>query len=125
MCAATSRFPSCPAAGGPGRAVPRGATADLWTERLHLTGAEAVATYSAGPQAGFPAITRHTYGSGTTWYVASHPDPATLTAVLDRLRAEAAVQPEADAPAGIEVVRRRGTGAGYLFLIDHIGEGGE
>ncbi|WEH12548.1 beta-galactosidase [Streptomyces sp. VNUA24] len=105
--------------------VPPGATADLWTERLHLTGAEAVATYSDGPLTGVPAITRHTYGSGTAWYVATHPDPATLTAVLDRMRREAGVHPEADAPAGVEVVRRYGTDADYLFLIDHAGEGAE
>ncbi|BBC31142.1 Beta-galactosidase [Streptomyces graminofaciens] len=105
--------------------VPQGATADLWTERLRLTGAEAVATYADGPLAGVPAITRHAYGSGTAWYVATHPDPATLSAVLEHLRREADVRPEHEAPAGIEVVRRRGAKADYLFLIDHAGQGAE
>ncbi|MEE1764838.1 beta-galactosidase, partial [Streptomyces sp. SP18BB07] len=105
--------------------VPQDATADLWTERLRLAGAEAVATYADGPLAGVPAITRHSYGSGTAWYLATHPDPTTLATVLERIREEAGVRPEHDVPAGIEVVRRRGAEADYLFLIDHAGHGAE
>ncbi|MDX3733525.1 beta-galactosidase [Streptomyces caniscabiei] len=105
--------------------VPQEATADLWTERLRLTGAEAIATYADGPLADIPAITRHSYGSGTAWYLATHPDPATLAAVLERVRQDAGVRPEREVPAGVEVVRRRGTDADYLFLIDHAGHGAE
>ncbi|MEU0900543.1 beta-galactosidase [Streptomyces massasporeus] len=105
--------------------VPQGATADLWTERIRLAGAEAVAAYADGPLAGVPAITRHAYGSGTAWYVATHPDPTTLAAVLVRIRQDAGVRPEAEVPAGVEVVRRRGTDADYLFLIDHAGRGAD
>jgi beta-galactosidase len=105
--------------------IPENATADLWTERLRLTGAEAVATYADGSLAGVPAITRHDYGSGTAWYVATHPDPTTVAALLERIGQEAGVRPEHRAPAGIEVVRRRGTDADYLFLIDHAGHGAE
>ncbi|MFF0160678.1 beta-galactosidase [Streptomyces sp. NPDC005263] len=103
--------------------VPQGATADLWTEHLRLAGAEAVATYADGPLTGVPAITRHTYRSGTAWYVATHPDPATLAAVLGHICQEAGVRPEHEVPDGVEVVRRRGTDADYLFLIDHAGHG--
>ncbi|MFF8015361.1 beta-galactosidase [Streptomyces sp. NPDC007929] len=110
---------------GLGGQVPQDATADLWTERLRLTGAEAVATYADGPLAGVPAITRHTYGSGTAWYIATHPDPTTLAAVLNRIREEAGVRSEHDVPVGVEVVRRRGAEADYLFLIDHAGKGAE
>ncbi|MFH8655196.1 beta-galactosidase [Streptomyces afghaniensis] len=105
--------------------VPQDATADLWTERIRLTGAEAVAAYADGPLAGVPAVTRHAYGSGTAWYVATHPDPTSLAAVLERIRQEAGVRPEREVPAGVEVVRRRGTDADYLFFIDHAGQGAE
>ncbi|MFI7296177.1 beta-galactosidase [Streptomyces sp. NPDC050121] len=105
--------------------VPQDATADLWTERLRLTGAEAVATYADGPLAGVPAITRNAYGSGTAWYIATHPDSTTLSAVLERIRQDAGVHPEREVPAGVEVVRRRGADADYLFLIDHAGHGAE
>lgn len=105
--------------------VAPGATADLWSERVRLTGAQAVASHADGPLAGHPAVTRHRHGDGTAWYLATHPDQDTLAALLDRIRQDAGVTPEHDAPAGIEVVRRRGAEADYLFLIDHTGKGAE
>ncbi|MEU6915239.1 beta-galactosidase [Streptomyces olindensis] len=105
--------------------VPPDATAGLWTEHIRLAGAESVARYADGVLAGVPAITRHSYGSGTAWYLATQPDPATLAAVLERMRQEAGVRPEREVPPGIEVVRRCGTDADYLFLIDHAGQGAE
>ncbi|MDQ0753555.1 beta-galactosidase [Streptomyces africanus] len=105
--------------------VPPGATADLWSERLRLAGADAIASYTDGSLAGVPAVTRHHHGNGTAWYVATRPDPATLAALIDRIRQDAGIQPERDAPAGVEVVRRRGTDADYLFLIDHTGKGAQ
>jgi beta-galactosidase len=105
--------------------VPPGATADLWSERVRVQadGAEVVASFADGPLAGIPAVTRH----GRAWYLATHPDPATLAALLARITADAGVRPaHAHAvPAGVETVRRRGTDADYLFLIDHTGSGAE
>ncbi|WP_330350922.1 beta-galactosidase [Streptomyces sp. NBC_00582] len=105
--------------------VPVGATADLWSERIQLTGAQAVALYADGPLSGHPAVTRHRHGDGIAWYVATHPDQDTLAALLHRIRQDADVTPEHEAPAGIEVVRRRGPVADYLFLVDHTGKGAE
>lgn len=105
--------------------VPPGTTADLWSERVRLVGARPVASYADGPLAGHPAVTSHQHGSGTAWYLATHPDPDTLAGLLHRIRREADVAPEHQTPAGIEVVRRRGTEADYLFLIDHAGKGTE
>ncbi|WP_329303282.1 beta-galactosidase [Streptomyces sp. NBC_00659] len=105
--------------------VPPGATATLWSERVRLNGAEAVATYTDGPLAGVPAVTRNNHGQGTAWYVATLPDADTLTALLDRVRAEAGVAGAGDTPPGVEIVRRRGRDADYVFLIDHAGRGAE
>ncbi|MGW1168394.1 beta-galactosidase [Streptomyces sp. NPDC002550] len=106
-------------------AVPDGATGTLWSERLRLEGAEAVATYADGPLSGIPAVTRRPHGTGTAWYLATLPDPATLAALLGRVRGEAGVEPVRTAPPGVEVVRRRGPQADYLFVIDHAGQGAE
>jgi beta-galactosidase len=100
-----------------------GGTATLWSERVRLTGAQALDSYTEGPLAGVPAVTRHAYGAGTAWYLATRPDPATLAELLTRIRTEAGVEPVAAAPPGVEAVRRRGPHAEYLFLIDHSGRG--
>ncbi|MDX6352035.1 MAG: beta-galactosidase [Streptomyces sp.] len=106
--------------------VPPGARADLWSERVRPVGAEVVASYADGSLAGLPAITRRGYGAGgSAWYVATHPDTATLAALLARVCEEAGVRPEKAAAPGLEVVRRRGTDADYVFLIDHTGNGAE
>lgn len=96
-----------------------GGTGTLWSERVGLSGAEAVASYTSGPLAGGPAVTRNSLGSGAGWYVATLPDPTTLAALLDRIRAEAGVEPVRRTPRGVEAVLRRGPDADYLFLINH------
>ncbi|WP_179201977.1 beta-galactosidase, partial [Streptomyces caniscabiei] len=96
-----------------------GGTASLWSERVALAGAEEVTSYTSGPLTGIPAVTRHTHGSGTAWYVATRPDPTTLAALLDRVREEAGVTSVRPTPEGVEAALRRGTEADYLFLINH------
>ncbi|KKD05515.1 beta-galactosidase [Streptomyces sp. WM6386] len=102
-----------------------GGTARLWSERVRLAGAEAITTYTTGPLADVPAVTRNSFGTGTTWYLATQPDPATLAALLDRIRTEAGVMPVLSAPEGVEAVLRRGADADYLFLINHTGASAE
>jgi beta-galactosidase len=103
-----------------------GGRASLWSERVRLDGAEAVTTYTDGPLAGVPAVTRHTYGAGRTWYLATLPDAGTLAALLERVRTEAGVRPVVNGLTdGVEAVRRRGTDADYVFLLDHTGQGAE
>ncbi|WP_427918766.1 beta-galactosidase [Streptomyces sp. cg40] len=102
-----------------------GGTASLWSERLRLEGAEAVLSYTEGPLADVPAVTRHAYGRGTAWYLATRPDATTLASLLACIRTEADVEPVRIAPEGVEVVRRRSPSADYLFLIDHVGKGAE
>ncbi|MEU5180052.1 beta-galactosidase [Streptomyces longwoodensis] len=114
-------FPLLP---GETRALTGGGTATLWSERVRLAGARTVTAYADGPLAGVPAVTRHAHGEGTAWYVATHPDAATLGELLLGMCAEAGVRPVLDGvPEGVEAVRRRGEDADYLFLIDHGGDG--
>jgi beta-galactosidase len=103
--------------------VPPGATAALWSERVRLAGADEVARFADGSLAGVPAVTRRGLGDGCAWYIATSPDAATLAALLHRICQEAGAQPDREVPPGVEVVRRRGAEADYLFLIDHDGTG--
>ncbi|MCW6003639.1 beta-galactosidase [Micromonospora sp. CPCC 205371] len=92
-------------------------TADVWTERLVLAGAEPVRRYLDGPAAGEPAVTRHRFGTGSAWYVSTRLNGRDLDAVL----AEAGLVPRAGLPDGVELVRRVGDSASYLIAINHTG----
>ncbi|GGX45955.1 beta-galactosidase [Streptomyces chartreusis] len=96
-----------------------GGTGTLWSERVRLSGAEPVESYTTGPLTGVPAVTRHRLGAGTSWYLATLPDEPTLAVLLDRIRTEAGVRPVRETAPGVEAVLRRGPDADYLFLINH------
>ncbi|GAA2766495.1 hypothetical protein GCM10010103_55360 [Streptomyces paradoxus] len=45
----------------------------LWSERVRLTSAEAIASYAGGPLAGVPAVARNAHGTGVAWYLTTRP----------------------------------------------------
>ncbi|MGI8645886.1 MAG: beta-galactosidase, partial [Nocardioides sp.] len=94
-----------------------GATADVWTERLDLRGAEQVSSYSDGPLPGVPALTSNRAGDGQAWYLATRVDAAGTEALVRHLCEVAGVTVH-DQP-GVEVVRRHGTETSYLFVLNH------
>ncbi|WP_083941737.1 beta-galactosidase [Sanguibacter suarezii] len=95
-------------------------SADLWTEKTHLTGAQAVAVHDDGALAGLPAVTRNAVGSGSAWYSATRFEEAGTAALVEAVLADAGVTGEIEAPAGVEVVRRHGAdGASFLFVLNH------
>jgi beta-galactosidase len=97
-----------------------GSGADVWTEHLHLAGAESVATYVDGPAAGMPAVTRNRAGAGAAWYVATRLEPAATDRLLDRVLAEAGVRTLGGRDADLERVRRvADDGRSWLFALNH------
>jgi beta-galactosidase len=98
-----------------------GGTADVWTEDLRLSGAEAIVSYVDGPMPGKPAVTRHSVGAGVAWYVATRTDVDTTARLVARMVSEAGVRPVVDAPAGVEVQRRRSDSGSWLFVLNHTG----
>jgi len=93
----------------------------IWTDDIRLRDAEAFASYADGPAAGKPAITRNRVGAGTAWYVSTALDGAALKALLARI---GVVQPAiAGLPEKVEVVRRVGTEAEYVTVINHGDDG--
>lgn len=101
-------------------ALDDGGTGQIWSEHVHLAGAQALARFADYPLEGIPALTRNPAGSGSAWYLATFPDDAGLERLLDSLLAESGVVPAAVAGAGVEVVRRLAAdGGAYLFAINH------
>ncbi|MDY0908461.1 beta-galactosidase [Microbacterium sp. CFBP9034] len=111
-----------PVAAGTPLTLSSGATAGLWSERARITTAEVEASFTDGPSAGHPAITRNAWGDGTAWYLATLPEHAHYRELLGRLAAEAGVRPAAVVRGGdgaLEIVRRRRADASYLFVVNH------
>ncbi|MEU4335492.1 beta-galactosidase [Micromonospora lupini] len=96
-----------------------GSTADVWTEWLHADDAEVLASYTDGPLPGVPALTRRPVGAGAAWYVGTRLDEPATDRLVARLLDEAGVRPAAQAPTGVEVVRRRDGERSWLFAINH------
>jgi beta-galactosidase len=90
-----------------------GLTADLWAEDVRLTGAEAVCSYLDGPAAGGPAVTRHRLGEGEAWYLSTRLSGQALDDLLGGFAAASKY------PAEVELVRRQGADACYLFVVNH------
>ncbi|GGO27449.1 beta-galactosidase [Microbispora rosea subsp. aerata] len=82
--------------------------ATVWSEVVHLHGAEAVARYPGGG----PAVTRHRFGDGTAWYVSTRLGDSGYARVLARAGLTGSGVP------GVEVVRRRD----LVFAINHTGD---
>ncbi len=99
-----------------------GATADVWSEKVHAApGTEVVRTFADGDLAGGPALTRRAVGDGAAWYLATRLDDAALGALTEALLVEAGVDPVLDGvPADVEVTRRRADdGRSWLFVLNH------
>jgi beta-galactosidase len=102
-----------------------GTSGTLWSEQLSVTPGdddqktEVLVRYDGGALDGRPAITRRPVGEGAAWYVSTRLDATGLDRLLDRVLDAAGVTPPADAPRGVEQVRRRGQDGSYLFLISH------
>lgn len=97
-----------------------GTVSSIWSEHVHLAGAEAMQAFTEYPLEGVPSLTRRAVGSGAAWYLATFPDPDGIDSVVDRLLEESGVAPAAAADPGVELVRRRSAdGQGFLFAINH------
>lgn len=103
---------------GEGMVLDDGTRATVWAERVQVCGAEPLLRYAAGPLAGLPALTRHRFGAGTAWYVASELAASAYDRLLDQALAGAGVT-GCGLPAGVEIVTRRRNGTRWRFVLNH------
>jgi beta-galactosidase len=99
-----------------------GFTCDLWSDVVDLEGAQALATFTSGFTADKPAITRHSFGKGSAYYLATRLEARAMQALFAKINAEAKVNPAFSAPCGVEVVRRKDHTGEILFFLNHLAE---
>jgi beta-galactosidase len=95
---------------------------ELWSDIIHLTGAEALGRYREDFFAGRPAITRHHFGKGMAYYLGTALAADGLAWLLKQVCMDAGVEPTLQVPAGIEVTRRSDGTHTWLFILNHGGE---
>jgi len=94
-------------------------TGFVWAEDIACEGAVPVARFTAGRASGQPALTRHGYGSGAAWYVATQLDRTGLDLVVERLLADAGLDAHPLLPDGLETVVRSSDLREYRFWLNH------
>ena len=92
---------------------------EIWSELVTPLGAETVAQFSGRDLDGRPAVTVNRFGRGTAYYLATRPDPASMSALLVEVCLQSGIEATAAVPAGVEAVRRHGRGGSFLFLLNH------
>jgi beta-galactosidase len=90
----------------------------IWTELIRPVSAEVIAAFDGGSLNGNPAVTRHRFGKGTATYLGTILDEPAMASLLKRAWMDAGVT-HPETPAGVEVVRRQGTGRSFLFMLNH------
>ncbi|WP_270886343.1 beta-galactosidase [Pedococcus sp. 5OH_020] len=94
----------------------------LWSEDVTAVDCEVLETYTSGPLAGRPAVTRRATGEGAAWYLSTLLDDEALGGLLDRVTAAAQVTAPAQVPSRVEVTRRSGQNGSWLFLVNDSGD---
>ncbi|SDP64136.1 beta-galactosidase [Streptomyces sp. cf386] len=97
--------------------------ARLVFEIVQPRGAEPIATYGSDFYAGTPAVTRHAYGDGEAWYVATALAQPGVDQVVRRILARhELIGPYADHPTVETATRIAPDGTRLLFLLNHAPE---
>lgn len=91
--------------------------ANLMCDIIHLTGAQAIATYANEFYAGTPAVTENKYGNGNAWYVGSRLEHDGLKKVIDRVIKVSGVKPLVDQATPLEVTKRVTTDGQELYFV--------
>lgn len=94
-------------------------TCGFWTEVVRTEGAEPMALLRGGWHAGSPVVTRHRFGKGAAWYLASCFQREFHQDLVRAVARETGTRPPLDAPKGVEAAIRHSNGTSYLFLLNH------
>ena len=94
----------------------------LLCDLIHLEGAECLAEYGEDFYAGMPAVTKHTYGKGTVYYVGTNPGKNGLEKIMDMAAEDAGAVPVIGGKTGLEITCREAEDRKYYFVINFTDE---
>lgn len=99
----------------------------LLCDLIHSEGAEVIGTYGQDFYAGRPALTRHRFGKGTAWYIASDPEQGFVNRLMGYISTENGIRPllaagASDNVENVEVTRRRKGQRTFTFVLNHNAE---
>lgn len=98
-----------------GKTYPAAMLCDL----LHPEGAEILSTYEKDFYAGMPVLTKHAFGKGFGYYVATQSNEAFYRDYLQEICEEAGIKPIMDTPDTVEVTRRVSQEGTFVFILNH------
>ncbi len=90
----------------------------FWSEVIHAQGAEVLARYLDDYVAEQPAITRHAFGNGASYYLGTELDAAGLAWLMERLCADAKIHAPRN-PQGVELVARSDENQRWVFALNY------
>jgi beta-galactosidase len=95
--------------------------ANKWCDVITLEGAEALAQYELDYYQNTAAITQHAYQQGKAYYVGTELGPKVMVQFVGHALEQAGIAGIASSSEGVEITRRKGNTADYLFVINHQG----
>lgn len=93
--------------------------AAMLCDLLHPEGAEILSTYEKDFYAGMPVLTKHAFGKGFGYYVATQSNEAFYRDYLQEICEEAGIKPIMDTPDTVEVTRRVSQEGTFVFILNH------
>lgn len=93
--------------------------ASLICDLLHEEGARALCTYEEDFYAGMPVLTKHTFGKGNAYYVATRSTQDFYQHFLKKVLEELEIFEENNLPYGIERTVRQNEKNRFVFLLNH------
>lgn len=93
--------------------------ATVMCDLLHLEGAEALSSYEEDFYAGMPVLTKHSFGEGKAYYVATKSSDEFYRTFIRKLCTDNGILPVLEGPDGIEATVRENDNESFLFILNH------
>ncbi len=91
-----------------------------WGEVVRLEGAIPLATFEQDYYKGYPAITRHPFGAGCAYYMATQLDVDRLGQFIGALADAVGIKSVLSTPPGVEVTLRQKDRDTFIFILNHL-----